>query len=253
MARRKQISPKPYLRSVELKRDLVPSFDEYPFSVPVIRNLEKIEFHPDVTFIIGENGTGKSTLIEGIATKIGFDPGGGTKNITSTGVTDDHALRNYLALTQSHKRPGDFFFLRAESFHHVATFYDENIGTLKAFGHRPIHARSHGEQFFDLLTAKISGNGLYLFDEPEAALSPSRQLAALKALDDLVKEHSQFIIATHSPILMAYPRAKILQINDGQLEEISYEETEHYHVTRDFLNRHERMLQMILGELGFAD
>ncbi|MCA9905896.1 MAG: AAA family ATPase, partial [Anaerolineae bacterium] len=148
---------------------------------------------------------------------------------------------------KSFKRPKDGYFLRAESFYNVATYMD-TTGYLAGYGGISLHARSHGEAFFSTLTDKLRGNGLYIFDEPEAALSPSRQMAALTAIHRLVQAESQFIIATHSPILMAYPHARILLLNDDGLTEVAYAETEHYNVTKDFLNNYPAMLRYLLDE-----
>jgi predicted ATPase len=150
-----------------------------------------------------------------------------------------------LKLVRGFVKPGDYYFLRAESFYNLATFTDE-VGYLKGYGDKSLHSRSHGEAFMAILTQKLRGGGLYLFDEPEAALSPSRQLAALAAIHQLVQDGSQFIIATHSPILLAYPRAKILLVDDRGLSEMEYEETEHYSITRRFLNDHRNMIAGLL-------
>src|SRR5207253_2335385 len=143
--------------------------------------------------------------------------------------------------------PKDYYFLRAESFYNVATFMDQ-VGYLEGYGGRSLHERSHGEAFITLLTTKFHGEGMYLLDEPEAALSPSRQLAALVAINQLVKLDSQFIIATHSPILLAYPRAKIVLFEDGALKEIAYEDTEHFWLTRDFLNNYPERITRLLAD-----
>jgi predicted ATPase len=240
-------SLKPYLRSITLKRDQVESFDEYPFSIPAISTLESIALHADVTFFVGENGSGKSTMVEAIALALGFSPEGGTKNVRLETSETTSTLHQYLKLVKGFAPPKDNYFLRAESFFNVATFMD-STGVSAAFDNRPIHARSHGEAFLAVLTQKLRGNGLYILDEPEAALSPSRQLAALSTIHRLVKDGSQFIIATHSPILLAYPSAKIIKLDDDGMNEISYEETEHYQVTKDFLNNRERMLHHLLAE-----
>lgn len=241
------LSAKPYLRSIALKRDEVPGFEEYPFDIPAVRSLEAVEFHADVTFFVGENGSGKSTLVEAIALALGFSPEGGTKNVRLETASTTSGLHRFLKVVKSFSAPKDHFFLRAESFFNVATYMDAG-GVLKAFGDKPIHERSHGEAFLAILTSKLKGKGLYLLDEPEAALSPSRQLAALAAIHALVKDDSQFIIATHSPILLAYPNARILMLGTDGIAEIAYEETEHYTVTKDFLNNTGRMLGHLLSE-----
>jgi predicted ATPase len=238
---------KPYLQSINFKRELVPSFEEYPFNIPAISTLLSMDFHPDVTFIVGENGAGKSTLVEGIALSLGFGIEGGTKNVNFQTHDNASPLSKYLATVRSFKKPNDSYFLRAESFYNVATYMDE-VDYTKGYGVRSLHECSHGESFMATLTNKLSGGGLYIFDEPEAALSPSRQLAALTAINNLVHRNSQFIIATHSPILLAYPNAKIYQLDDSGIRSVKYEETEHYMVTKYFLNNHKEMMEILLNQ-----
>ncbi|MEJ5962763.1 AAA family ATPase [Pedobacter immunditicola] len=237
---------KPYLKEISLKRDLIPSFDAYPFNIPAVSNLSTLKFHPDVTFIVGENGSGKSTLIEAIALSLGFGIEGGTKNVQFQTHNNGSQLFNYLKNVKSFRRPADYYFLRAESFYNVATYMEE-VGYLEEYGGKSLHKRSHGESFMITLTLKLKGKGLYIFDEPEAALSPSRQLEALAVIDKLVKEQSQFIIATHSPILLAYPNATIYQLNEFGIKQVRYEETEHYMVTKYFLNNHHKMMETIIN------
>jgi predicted ATPase len=235
-----------FVRSVSLKRELVPTFDEYPFNVPVIQALDEIELDSPVTFLIGENGSGKSTLIEAIAVACGFNAEGGSKSFNFETLSSTSPLHGFLQLVRGHKRPSDGYFLRAESFFNVATEIDQR--DLAAwYGGRSLHQMSHGESFFTLLNDRLIGGGLYIFDEPEAALSPTRQMAMLTRMHELVLDASQLIIATHSPILMAYPGAQILQIADGVLERVEYEDTEHYRVTRQFFAQRERMLKILLG------
>jgi predicted ATPase len=235
-----------FVRGVALKRDLVPTFDEYPFNVPVIRALGEIEFDSPVTFLIGENGSGKSTLIEAIAVACGFNAEGGSKSFNFETLNSTSPLHGFLQLVRGHKRPSDGYFLRAESFFNVATEIEQR-GLEAWYGGRSLHQMSHGESFFTLLNDRLIGGGLYIFDEPEAALSPTRQMAMLTRMHELVLDASQLIIATHSPILMAYPGARILQIADGVLERVEYEDTEHYRVTRQFFAQRERMLKILLG------
>lgn len=232
----------PYLRSASLKRELVPSFDSYPFSIPALRELERLEFHPEVTFLVGENGSGKSTLIEALALALGFGAEGGTKNFKLQSADDISPLHQYLKLVKGFTQPKDHYFLRAESFYNVATYLDQ-LGR-----DEPLHARSHGEAFMSLLTDTLRGNGLYIFDEPEAALSPARQLAALRLIHQIAQDGSQFIIATHSPILLSYPNAKILQLDGTGISEVRYEDTEHFAVTRDFLNNYKATLHHLLND-----
>lgn len=238
---------KPYLQSISLKRDGIDAFDRYPFDIPAVRELDTIEFHPDVTFLVGENGSGKSTLVEAIALLMGFGPEGGTKSVQFRTSDDISPLHKYLKPSRSFKKPDDYYFLRAESFYNVATYMDD-VGYLGGYGDKSLHARSHGEAFMTTLTMKLRGRGLYIFDEPEAALSPTRQMAALSAIHQLVEEDSQFIIATHSPILLSYPKARILLLDGTGISDISYEDTEHYAITRDFLNNYERQLAILLDD-----
>jgi predicted ATPase len=241
------MEPKPYLREIELKRDDIPSFEEYPFSLPVVRELDVLGFHPDVTFFVGENGTGKSTLVEAIATAMGLNPEGGNKNTTFATEETHASLSKYIKTVKSYKKPRDYYFLRAESFYNVATYMDSLIPPpLQGYGGKSLHRQSHGEAFMAVLAHKLKGNGLYIMDEPEAALSPTRQMAALVEIHRLVAQGSQFIVATHSPILLSYPRAKIYQIDDCGVSEVAYTDTDHYEVTRGFLNRHETVLKELL-------
>ena len=236
---------KPYLKEIALKRESIEDFESYPFCIPAIRKLKPLKFHPDVTFFVGENGSGKSTLIEAIAVALGFNPEGGTKQSQFTTSRTHSELHRHLRLVRSFKKPGDEYFLRAESFYNLATFMEET-GYLRGYGGKSLHQQSHGESFMATLLNKLTGGGLYIMDEPEAALSPSRQMAAISAIHHLVEQNSQFIIATHSPILLAYPRACIYQLDDQGLRKIEYEETEHYSVTRQFLNDYQQLLSILM-------
>lgn len=161
-------------------------------------------------------------------------------------------LHGSLRVARGVPKPSDGYFLRAESFFNVATFMD-GTGYLESYGGKSLHGQSHGESFMAVLLNKLQGNGIYFLDEPEAALSPSRQLAALRAIHQLVEDHSQFIIATHSPILLSYPQARIIQFDPSGISEVAFEDTEHFAVTRDFLNNHPRRLEQLLGDDAASD
>lgn len=222
----------------------------FPFCLPSIENIEEILFDNRVTFIVGENGSGKSTLLEAMAIALGFNPEGGSKNYTFSTTATHSNLHESIRIKRSHLRPKDGFFFRAESYYNLASNIDEldsqrlNTPLIKnAFGGKSLHAQSHGESFLSLLVNRFFGNGLYILDEPESALSPSRQLTALSQIHELVKASSQFIIATHSPILLSYPNATIYNLDDSGLTEMNYTETEHYQVTKYFINNTEKMLE----------
>lgn len=239
-----------FILSAELVRDAIPH-QEYPFDLPVVKFLDKIEFHEYVTFLVGENGTGKSTLLEAIATQYGFNPEGGSRNFHFSTQNTHSCLGDYVRLAKFGK-PRDGYFLRAESFYNLATEIEnldkEESGwapIIWSYGGKSLHEQSHGESFFSLFINRFGGNGLYILDEPEAALSPQRQLAFLVRLDELVKSGSQVIIATHSPILLAYPQSKIIQITEQGFEEIDYKKTDHYLTYRAFLASPENMMEKL--------
>ena len=243
----------PFLRGLYLVKDRVPPDTPYPFAIPAVRSLqEELALHPKVTFFIGENGSGKSTIIEAIAVAAGFNAEGGSRNFQFSTRASESGLHDCIRLVRGTRRPRDGFFLRAESYFNVATQIerlDSEPGggsIISSYGGRSLHEQSHGESFFALLYNRFRGNGLYVLDEPEAALSPARQLAFLTRLDDLVRQGSQFVIATHSPIIMGYPHARLLELGAHGIREVDYESTEHYTVTRDFLMRRERMLRVLL-------
>ncbi|MBP2656317.1 MAG: ATPase [Firmicutes bacterium] len=236
-----------YLHAVELLRDQISiaMFEKYPFSLPFIRDLHSLEIDPCVTIIIGENGSGKSTLLEAVAVAWGFNPEGGTRHFNFSTHDSHSELYEHIRLVKGIKMPQNGFFLRAESFYNVATQIDA-YGVSKYYGGKSLHEQSHGEAFFATFMNKFTGNGLYILDEPEAALSPMRQLAMLARIHDLVEDKSQFIIATHSPIIMGYPGAKILQVSDKGIESVEYEATEHYMLTKQFIDKRERMLKLLM-------
>jgi predicted ATPase len=244
-----------YLLRARLEWDRVKDRGAYPYSLPAVSGLNEIEFHPKVTFFVGENGSGKSTLIEALAVAWGFNAEGGSKNFNFATHRNHSELHAALRLVKGVKRAKDGYFLRAESYFNVATNIEKldeepSFGppVINSYGRKSLHKQSHGESFFALLENRFGGNGLYILDEPEAALSPSRQMSMLVRMHDLIAAKSQFIIATHSPILMAYPDAWIYQIGPRGLERVAYEDTEHFEVTRNFLNRHQSIVQQLLGE-----
>lgn len=241
-----------YLTSIRLRHPL-PS-ESYLCGLPAVRYLMEggtLTFDRPVTFLVGENGTGKSTLLEGIAVACGFNPEGGTRNFSFSTRATHSPLGEYL--TPARRRyPKDGFFLRAESFYNVATHIDELDETvpgprlIDSYGGVSLHHQSHGESFLALVEHRFGGHGLYLLDEPEAALSPARLLTLMVLLDQLVKDDSQFVIATHSPILMAFPGARLYQLGEAGVTAVDYQETEHYQLTRRFLENPERMLHYLL-------
>jgi len=237
-----------FLHKAILRRDKIESFEKYPFCIPAIRNLETLELHPRVTYLIGDNGTGKSTLLEAIAVAAGFNPEGGSRNFNFATRESHSQLWDYISLAKSMARRRDGFFFRAESFFNVATEVDKMGDLVDSYGGRSLHEQSHGESFISLMTKRFSGNGLYLLDEPEAALSPLRQLSVLSVIHDLVTRNSQFIIVTHSPIIMAYPDSTIYMFSEDQITTVEYTQTEHFTVMQDFLTHREHMLKVLLRE-----
>ncbi len=235
------LTAKPYLREISIHPDAEFDESDYPFSIPAVRYMDTITAHADVTFFVGENGAGKSTILEAIAVGMGLPSEGGNRDVHRS-EQDASSLQECLKLVKSFRKPRASYFLRAESLFNVFTYY-ENVGSTRGM----LHQRSHGEAFMDVMLGFKPG-GLYLLDEPEAALSPSRQLAALSAIHQLVQEECQFIIATHSPILLSYPNAKILLFDGAGITEVAYEDTEHFAVTRDFLNHYENRLERLLAD-----
>lgn len=234
-----------YLIEVGLKRDRIADENAYPFSLAAVRHLDRLRLHPKVTFIVGENGSGKSTLLEAIAVAWGFNPEGGSRNFNFQTRASHSSLHECIRMVRGVPRAKDGFFLRAESFFNVATNIDD-LGIASAYGGLSLHAQSHGESFMALMMERFKGNGLYILDEPESALSPQRQLAAIARMHDLVTMRSQFVIATHSPILMAYPEAWIYQIGPEGPKRIEYRDTEHYRVSRAFLQNPDAFLRELM-------
>ena len=235
-----------YLLSMRLNQDNVP--DRYPFNIPCIKSFEELAFHPNVTFFTGENGVGKSTLIEAIAIYLGFNAEGGSKNFNFRSAETHSDLHNFLTISKSFRKPRDGYFLRGESFYNVASEIDkldEELGGPKiidSYGGLSLHEQSHGQSFWALFMNRFSGNGVYILDEPESALSATKQIAMLSKINNLVDKNAQFIITTHSPILLAYPNAYIYEMADGKTTRIKYEESEVYRVYKSFLDSPKRIL-----------
>lgn len=219
----------------------------YPYNIKALRNLTELEFTNPITFIVGENGMGKSTLVEAIAIQAGFNPEGGSRNFNFETMNSHSALFEDLKITRTAWRNKDGYFLRAESFYNVASevsrLYGDSGGYLeRAYGHS-LHHCSHGESFMALLHNRFWGDGLYILDEPESALSLSRQMNMMVRFKELLQQKSQFIIATHSPILLAYPGAEIWQLDEKGIQKVAYEDTDQYRLTKFFLNNPERILK----------
>ena len=240
------------MRSVVLKRDEIADFNVYPFSIPAIQELHELELDPHVTLFAGENGSGKSTLIEAIAVAAGFNPEGGSRSVTVSTRASHSDLHKNLRLVRGTRRPRNGFFLRAESFFNVATYIEDlerrYPGIAPAYGDVPLHERSHGESFIALVRHRFGPNGLYILDEPEAALSLRGNLALMRRMHDLVAEGSQFIISTHSPILLGYPDAKIYVLSGDGIAETPYEKTEVVELTRAFLDGRDQLLRHLFQD-----
>lgn len=213
-----------------------------------MRTLHSLAFHPNVTFLVGENGSGKSTLIEALAVAWGFNAEGGGRDHRFETRASHSPLHRFVRPIRSPQRVQDGFFLRAESFFTVASYLEDPEIQGVRYGARKLHEQSHGESFFALFENRFIGDGLYILDEPEAALSPSRQLSFLSKMHELVQARSQLIIATHSPIILGYPNAWIYQVSEHGVDRVEYEDTDHFQVTRNFLTRREMMLDVLLSE-----
>ena len=239
------------LKKITLLRERVADWGSYPFTVPAIRELDELTLRSRIVFFAGENGSGKSTLLEAIAAHYGFGREGGNRNFrldtTDSNQSVDPLVR-VLRLAFD-RRTGAGYFLRAESWFNSATYID-SIGVTAGYGGRSMHERSHGESFIALLELKFQRNGLFLMDEPEAALSPQRQLSFLLLLRDVLRKHkdAQFIISSHSPVLLGLPDAQIFSFDDGRIHEVSYEETAPMQIVRRFVNDRASFLDELFDE-----
>lgn len=212
----------------------------YLREIDAIKNLNAIEFRHPVTFFVGENGSGKSTLLEAMAVAFGFNPEGGTKNYNFSTYDSHSELCDALTITKGYRHAKWGYFLRAESFYNVAT-KEEEYRT----GHG-LHQMSHGESFLAATQHQMKPGGIYFLDEPEAALSPQRQLTLLMEIYQCAKKGAQFFIATHSPILLGMPDVEILSFDGGMIHPCTYEETESYQVTEMFIRNREQILRQLL-------
>lgn len=235
----------PYLRSIRSDPERM-NGNHFPFNIPAFSHGIALDLPTPVTFFVGENGSGKSTLLEALAEICGFNPQGGNRDHYREAREDRSELAQAIKLSWMPKMT-EGFFMRAESFYNFASYLDD-VSDFKAYGGKSLHHQSHGESFLALFQNRFE-QGLYILDEPEAALSPQRQLAFLRIINELeVPRQAQFLIASHSPILLAYPGATLYQFEDEGIREVAYRETEHYLVTREFLNGPERILRHLFSE-----
>jgi predicted ATPase len=235
----------PYLRSIRSDPDRM-NRSQFPFSIPAFSRGIALELPTPVTFFVGENGSGKSTILEALAEICGFNPEGGNRDHYREAREDRSELAQALRLSWMPKMT-EGFFMRAESFYNFASYLD-SVSDFKAYGGKSLHHQSHGESFLALFQNRFE-QGLYILDEPEAALSPQRQLSFLRIIHELVvPRHAQFLIATHSPILLAYPGATLYQFEEEGIRKVEYSETDHYKVTKEFLNAPERIFRYLFSE-----
>ncbi|MDK7354610.1 AAA family ATPase [Peptoniphilus harei] len=239
----------------EIYKINIEDFEEYSYlrNIPSLKSFQGIKIEKPVTFFVGENGSGKSTLLEAIAIALGLNPEGGSKNFNFATKETHSELGKLLEIARGSRREEDGFFLRAESFYNLATEVEELNGSgfsslYDSYGGKSLHDQSHGESFRSLILNRFRSRGIYLLDEPEAALSPTSQMSLLCIIDELVKKDTQFIIASHSPIILAYPNADIYEFSEAGIEKKSYKETESYSVTKAFLDDPERMMNFLFDD-----
>lgn len=239
-----------FIKRIEYQREKIIDQNIYPYNIACLKDFDILEFRSPVTFLIGENGSGKSTLIEALAISLGMNAEGGTNNFDFITKNTNSSLHQLLKIVKTPNVPKTKFFLRAESFYNLATYLDEDeLRPIlrKYYGGKSLHEQSHGESFMAVMKTRFGGNGLYILDEPEAALSPTSQMSLLILIKQLVEKGSQFIIATHSPILLAFPNAEIYDL-EHQFLSCNYEETKYYQLYKLFLNEKERMLNQLFKE-----
>jgi predicted ATPase len=237
-----------FIRSVVLKRDKVDDFKVYPFSIPAVHQLDELQMDPHVTLLAGENGSGKSTIVEAIAVAAGFNAEGGSRHVTVSTRPSHSGLHKLLRLVRGTRRPRTGYFLRGESFFNVATYLESIPEARGWYGGTLLHEQSHGESFISLVTHRFGPAGLYILDEPEAALSVRGILALMRRMHELVAEGSQFIVSTHSPILLGYPDAKIYVLSDAGIAAADYEAIEVVELTRSFLEDRGRFLHHLFDD-----
>lgn len=242
------------VRSIQVKRDGVTDRNAYPFSIPALHDLEELALDPAVTFFVGDNGSGKSTLVEAIAVAAKLNPEGGSRFLRMSTHDSLSALHRHLRLVKGARRIRDGYFLRAESFFNVATRLEQmksepgGHAALVPYGGKSLHEQSHGESFIALIANRFGADSFFVLDEPEAALSLRGQLALMRRMHDLVAEGSQFVISTHSPVLLGYPQATIYALSDTGIARTPYEETDNYELTRSFLKDRDQFLRHLFED-----
>lgn len=223
------------------------NYNCYPYNIPLITNFKELNFNKPVTFIVGENGSGKSTFLEALAISVGLNPEGGSKNMVFNTYETHSSLHQNMVVYKGIRKPSTKYFFRAESFYNVATETEKNSDALYyGMNGVSLHNSSHGESFINLIKNRFYPNGLYLMDEPEAALSPTNQMKMLVLINDLVKNGAQFIICTHSPIILAYPNAEIYQINNGELILTEYKNTDLFSLYKRFVLDYDRVIKDLI-------
>ncbi len=240
-----------FIRGIKIDWNKVGN-NNYVRNIPSIQSINQLNFCNNITIFVGENGTGKSTLLESIAVAYGFNAEGGNRNFNFSTMDTHSELHQAITVVKGTSRPKSNFFLRAESFYNVASKIedyrdgDDYYSYYKSYGGKSLHEQSHGESFLALIQNRFTPQGLYILDEPEAALSPQRQLTLLMLIFNLAQKGTQFIIASHSPILLGIPDATIFSFDDGKINEIKYEETESYKITELFINNKSLILNNLL-------
>jgi len=240
------------VRSLVVKREQITDPNAYPFSIPALRELEELALDPAVTFFVGENGSGKSTLVEAIAIAAKLNPEGGSRFVTLKTADAHSGLHRHMRLVRGRRRIRDGYFLRAESFFNVATYFEqmekEHPGALTPYGGKSLHAQSHGESFLALIGNRFGADSFFVLDEPEAALSLRGQLALMRRMYELIAQGSQFVVSTHSPVLLGYPAATIYALSDGGIARIAYEQTDNYTLTRSFLDDRDQFFRHLFKD-----